>query len=101
MQDTRHRSLDTRHKTQDTRLEDEDSDRRPSSVVRRPKNHLIVICGPTAVGKTRVAIDIAKHYHAEIISADSRQFYREMNIGTAKPSKQELREVKHHFVNNI
>lgn len=63
--------------------------------------YLIVICGPTAVGKTSLAIHIAKYYHAEIISADSRQFYREMNIGTAKPSKKELKEVEHHFINNI
>jgi tRNA dimethylallyltransferase len=63
--------------------------------------YLIVVCGPTAVGKTALSIDIAKHYNAEIISADSRQFYREMNIGTAKPSAQELAEVPHHFINNI
>jgi tRNA dimethylallyltransferase len=63
--------------------------------------YLIVVAGPTAVGKTRLAIDLAKHYGAEIISADSRQFYREMNIGTAKPSAAELAEVPHHFVNNI
>jgi tRNA dimethylallyltransferase len=62
---------------------------------------LIVVCGPTAVGKTTLAIQLAKHYKAEIISADSRQFYKEMNIGTAKPSKAELKEVKHHFINNI
>lgn len=64
-------------------------------------NHLIVICGPTAVGKTSLAIEIAKRYHAEIVSADSRQFYREMNIGTAKPTTQQLAEVPHHFINNI
>ena len=62
---------------------------------------LITIVGPTAVGKTALAIKLAKHYKTEIISADSRQFYREMNIGTAKPSKHELNEVKHHLVNNI
>jgi tRNA dimethylallyltransferase len=59
---------------------------------------LIVIAGPTAVGKTAVAIDIAKRLGTEIISADSRQVYREMNIGTAKPSRAELSTVKHHFV---
>lgn len=63
--------------------------------------YLIVVAGPTAVGKTSLAIDLAKHYNAEIISADSRQFYREMNIGTAKPSSAELAEVPHHFINNI
>lgn len=63
--------------------------------------YLVVVCGPTAVGKTALSIQLAKHYNAEIISADSRQFYKEMNIGTAKPSKKELKEVKHHFVDNI
>lgn len=61
---------------------------------------LIAICGPTAAGKTAVAIELAKHFHTEIISADSRQFYREMKIGTAKPSAQELVAVPHHFINS-
>lgn len=65
-----------------------------------PKS-LIVICGPTAVGKTALSLDIAKQFSAEIISADSRQFYREMNIGTAKPTNEELEMVPHHFINNI
>ena len=65
------------------------------------KKYLIVICGPTAIGKTALSIELAKHYGAEIISADSRQFYREMNIGTAKPSAQELAAVPHHFIDNI
>lgn len=63
--------------------------------------YLIVVAGPTAAGKTSLAIELAKHYQAEIISADSRQFYREMNIGTAKPIAAELAEVPHHFINNI
>lgn len=62
---------------------------------------LIVIAGPTAVGKTALSINLALGYKAEIISADSRQFYREMTIGTAKPTEAELNAVKHHFVNNI
>lgn len=62
---------------------------------------LIVICGPTAVGKTGFAIELAKHYNTSIISADSRQFYREMNIGTAKPTAEELSRAQHHFVNNL
>lgn len=62
---------------------------------------LIVIAGPTAVGKTALSINLALRYRAEIISADSRQFYREMTIGTAKPTEAELNAVKHHFVNNI
>ena len=64
------------------------------------KKTLIVITGPTAVGKTSIAIDIAKFFNAEIVSADSRQFYREMSIGTAKPSEFELESVKHHFINS-
>ena len=56
---------------------------------------LITIVGPTAIGKTSLAIKLAKKYKTEVISADSRQFYRELNIGTAKPSKDELSSVKH------
>lgn len=62
---------------------------------------LLVVAGPTAIGKTALAIELAKHYRAEIISADSRQFYREMEIGTAKPTTEQLNTVPHHFVNNI
>lgn len=61
---------------------------------------LIVIAGPTASGKTQIAIDIAKYFDTEIFSADSRQCYREMNIGVAKPSEEELATVKHHFINS-
>jgi tRNA dimethylallyltransferase len=60
---------------------------------------LIVVVGPTAVGKTAVAIALAKTFQTEIISADSRQIFKELNIGTAKPSAAELEEVPHHFVN--
>ena len=60
--------------------------------------YLITIIGPTAIGKTALAIKIAKHFDTEIISADSRQFYKEMSIGTAVPSLVELNEVKHHFI---
>lgn len=62
------------------------------------KNILIVLLGPTGVGKTDVSIEIARHFRSEIISADSRQFFREMSIGTAVPSEQQLKEVKHHFI---
>lgn len=62
--------------------------------------HLIVVVGPTAIGKTALAIQIAKYFQTEIISADSRQFYREMSIGTAKPSEKELSAVHHHFINS-
>ena len=61
---------------------------------------LIVIAGPTAIGKTDLAIKVARHFRTEIISADSRQFYREMSIGAAKPSAEELNQVTHHFVNS-
>lgn len=60
--------------------------------------NLFVIVGPTAVGKTKVAIEIAKKFNTEIISADSRQIYKEMNIGTARPTEEELANVKHHFI---
>ncbi len=62
---------------------------------------LISIVGPTAIGKTNLAIQIAKHFNTEIISCDSRQFYKEMKIGTAVPSDDELTQVKHHFIQNI
>ncbi|HVV55122.1 MAG TPA: tRNA (adenosine(37)-N6)-dimethylallyltransferase MiaA [Mucilaginibacter sp.] len=65
-----------------------------------PRKKLIVIVGPTAVGKTAAAIKLALQLRTEIVSADSRQFYREMSIGTAKPSAEELRQVKHHFVDS-
>jgi len=59
---------------------------------------LISVVGPTAIGKTKLAIDLAQHFNTEIISADSRQFYQEMSIGTAKPTPQELAAAPHHFV---
>ncbi len=66
------------------------------------KNKFVVlIAGPTAVGKSHVAIQLASLLNAEIFSADSRQIFKEMDIGTAKPSIEELASVKHHFVNNI
>jgi len=64
------------------------------------RKYLVVIAGPTAVGKTALAIDLAKHYKTVIVSADSRQFYRELNIGTAKPDKAQLRAVEHYFIDN-
>ena len=62
---------------------------------------LISIVGTTGIGKTRLAIDLANHLDTEIISCDSRQFYKEMKIGTAMPTDEELAEAKHHFVGNI
>lgn len=65
-----------------------------------PQKKLFVIVGPTAVGKTALSIALAKHLGTEIVSADSRQVYQEMEIGTAKPSAEELKEVRHHFINS-
>lgn len=57
--------------------------------------------GPTGIGKTRLAIDLAKYFSTEIVSCDSRQFFREMKIGTASPSAEELAEAPHHFIGNL
>jgi tRNA dimethylallyltransferase len=65
------------------------------------KKNLIVLVGPTAVGKTALSIKLAKMYNTEILSADSRQFYKEIKIGTAKPTAEELQEVPHHFINSL
>ena len=67
-----------------------------------PEKQGVLICvfGPTAVGKTELTIKLANKYKTEIISADSRQFYKEMSIGTAKPSKEELERALHHFINS-
>ncbi len=61
-------------------------------------NNLIVVMGPTGVGKTDISVDLANHFGCEIISADSRQFYREMKTGTAVPSDAQLNTIKHHFI---
>ncbi|NEV93117.1 tRNA (adenosine(37)-N6)-dimethylallyltransferase MiaA [Psychroflexus sp. YR1-1] len=62
---------------------------------------LICIVGPTAIGKTALSIQLASHFAAEIISADSRQFFQEMQIGTAVPTADELAKAKHHFIQHI
>ena len=62
---------------------------------------LISISGPTAIGKTKKAIELAIFLNTEIVSFDSRQFYKEMKIGTAPPSKTELSTVKHHFIQKM
>jgi len=64
------------------------------------KKTCIVVGGPTAVGKTGIAILLAQHFNTAIISADSRQCYRELNIGVAKPSDDQLQQVKHYFINS-
>lgn len=62
---------------------------------------LISVVGPTALGKTRLAISLARHFRTEILSADSRQFYREMKIGTAAPDREELAAAPHHFIGHL
>ena len=62
------------------------------------KKTLIVITGPTAVGKTALCLDLAKHFGIPIINADSRQIYRELKIGTARPTEEQMQQVKHYFV---
>lgn len=64
-------------------------------------NYLIVVCGPTASGKTSLGIRLAHEFNSFVISADSRQFYKEMNIGTAKPTLEEQKSAKHYFIDNI
>jgi tRNA dimethylallyltransferase len=66
-----------------------------------PSPTLIIIAGPTAVGKTAAAVSLAEKLRTEIISADSRQFYRELKIGSAMPDAEELARVKHHFIGNL
>jgi tRNA dimethylallyltransferase len=63
-------------------------------------NYLITIIGPTAIGKTSLSIALAKHFECDIISCDSRQFFKEMRIGTAVPSEEELASASHHFIQN-
>lgn len=64
------------------------------------KNYLITIIGPTAIGKTSLSIALAQHFNCDIISCDSRQFFKEMKIGTAVPSEEELASATHHFIQN-
>lgn len=66
-----------------------------------PHGTLVVIGGPTASGKTAMAAQVAKHFGTEVISGDSRQFYRAMRIGTARPAEEELLGVKHHFLGHL
>jgi tRNA dimethylallyltransferase len=64
------------------------------------KKTLVIIAGPTAVGKTSLAVVLAQRFKTEIISADSRQFYQELNIGTAKPTAAEMQQIVHHFIDS-
>jgi tRNA dimethylallyltransferase len=65
-----------------------------------PRPVLLTIAGPTAVGKTALCVQLAQHFHTEIVSADSRQFFRELSIGTAKPTPEEMQGVPHHFIDS-
>ncbi len=65
------------------------------------KNKVIVICGPTASGKTALSIELAKQIHGEIVSCDSMQIYKDMNIGTAKPTIQEMQGIKHYLIGYV
>ena len=65
------------------------------------KPTLIVLIGPTGIGKTDLSLNIAEHYNTEIISADSRQLYADLKIGTAAPTPEQLARVKHHFVGTL
>lgn len=64
------------------------------------RKFLIVITGPTGIGKTSVSIEVARHFQSEIVSCDSRQIYRELSIGTAVPSDEELNSIPHHFIHS-
>ena len=68
--------------------------------MKHANKYLISIVGPTAIGKTALSIKLAKHFNTQIISADSRQFFKEMSIGTAAPTTEELAAAKHHFIHN-
>ncbi len=72
-----------------------------SNLYLRDIKFLIIVAGPTGIGKTRCAIDLAKYYNADVFSADSRQLYKEMHIGTAKPDMTEMAGVKHHFIDML
>ena len=65
------------------------------------KHKVIVICGPTASGKTALSIELAKKINGEIVSADSMQIYKDMNIGTAKPTKEEMGEIQHYLLDFV
>ena len=63
-------------------------------------NTLIYVAGPTCIGKTSLSIEIAKRLNTEVVSCDSRQFYKELKIGTSPPSREQLKEINHHFIHN-
>ena len=71
-----------------------------SAPVLPPESTLLVVAGPTAVGKTALCVELARYYQTEIVSADSRQFFRELSIGTAKPAPEEMQGLPHHFIDS-
>lgn len=71
------------------------------SVHKMNEKNLYIIVGPTAIGKTAISIEMAQYFNCPILSFDSRQFYKEMSIGTAKPTKDELAQAEHHFIGNL
>ena len=77
------------------------SDSHLTSRISHPSRHVLVLVGPTASGKTAIALSLAEQLQAEIISADSRQIYKHLDIGTAKPTKAERKHIKHHFVDEL
>lgn len=72
-----------------------------SGIISDQNKFLIVVAGPTGIGKSAQSMKLARRFDAEIFSADSRQIYKEMTIGTAKPLQQELNEIRHHFIDEI
>lgn len=72
-----------------------------TSTFNNGKKYLLIIFGPTGVGKTDLSIELADYYSAEILSCDSRQIYKELNAGVAKPEAYQLNKIKHHFISNI
>jgi tRNA dimethylallyltransferase len=73
----------------------------PDHLLFKKNKTLLIIAGPTAVGKTDLSINLAKKFKTSIVSADSRQFFKEMNIGTSKPTSEELKQIKHYFINSL
>ena len=69
--------------------------------MKKINKYLLIVIGPTGIGKTDLAIELARNWNTEIISCDSRQMFREMKIGTAVPSQNQLESVKHHFIGNL
>lgn len=89
------RTSDKKDRRREVRSEKREADSDPQSAIR---NSLVVIVGPTAVGKTRLSLHLAEALEGEIVSADSRSFYRGMDIGTAKPTREERDRVPHHLI---